>query len=161
MKIFLGAAPGVGKTFEMLREAAERLRAGEDVVVAVVETHGRADTEALTGPFEVVPRRLIEHEGHRLDEMDIDGVLARRPALTLVDELAHTNAPGSRHPKRWQDVEELLDAGIDVFSTLNVQHVASLTDVVASFTHVRVRERCQTTCSTPPSWNWSTCPPTS
>ena len=140
LKIFLGAAPGVGKTFEMLREAAERLRGGEDVVVAVVETHGRAETEALTAPFEIVPRRLVAHEGHALDEMDLDAVLARRPALALVDELAHTNAPGSRHPKRWQDVEELLDAGIDVFSTLNVQHVASLTDVVASFTRVRVRE---------------------
>lgn len=140
LKIFLGAAPGVGKTFEMLREGAERLRAGVDVVVAVVETHGRADTQALVTPFEIVPRRAIEYQGHRLDEMDIDAVLARRPALALVDEFAHTNVTGSRHPKRWQDVMELLDAGIDVFTTLNVQHVESLNDVVASFTRVRVRE---------------------
>jgi two-component system, OmpR family, sensor histidine kinase KdpD len=140
LKIFLGAAPGVGKTFEMLREGADRLRTGTDVVVAIVETHGRAETQALTGPFEIVPRREIGYRGHSLEEMDIDAVLARRPRLALVDELAHTNVEGSRHPKRWQDVRELLDAGIDVFSTLNVQHVESLNDVVASFTHVRVRE---------------------
>lgn len=140
LKIFLGAAPGVGKTFEMLREGAERLRAGSDVVIAIVETHGRAETEALVAPFEIVPRRAMAYQGHTLDEMDIDAVLARRPALALVDEFAHTNAPGSRHPKRWQDVMELLDAGIDVFTTLNIQHVESLNDVVASFTRVRVRE---------------------
>lgn len=140
LKIFLGAAPGVGKTFEMLREGAERLRAGVDVVVAVVETHGRADTEALTEPFEIVPRRAIAYQGHSLDEMDLDAVLARRPQLALVDEFAHTNVEGRRHPKRWQDVMELLDAGVDVYTTLNVQHVESLNDVVASFTKVRVRE---------------------
>ncbi|MES2095623.1 MAG: sensor histidine kinase KdpD [Pseudomonadota bacterium] len=140
LKIFLGAAPGVGKTFEMLREGAERLKAGVDVVVAIVETHGRAETEALVEPFEVVPRRQIDYRNHKLDEMDIDAVLARHPQLALVDEFAHSNVEGSRHPKRWQDVFELLDAGIDVYTTLNVQHVESLNDVVASFTRVRVRE---------------------
>ena len=140
LKIFLGAAPGVGKTFEMLREGAERLRAGADVVVAIVETHGRAETQALVAPFEIVPRHAIDYQGHSLDEMDIDAVLARRPALALVDEFAHSNVAGSRHPKRWQDVMELLDAGIDVFTTLNIQHVESLNDVVASFTRVRIRE---------------------
>ena len=140
LKIFLGAAPGVGKTFEMLREGAERLRAGSDVVVAVVETHGRAETQALVAPFEVLARRALPYRGHALEEMDLDAVLARRPQLALVDEFAHTNVEGSRHPKRWQDVTELLDAGIDVYTTLNVQHVESLNDVVASFTKVRVRE---------------------
>ena len=119
LKIFLGAAPGVGKTFEMLREGAELLRQGRDVVAGIVETHGRAETEALVAPFEVVPRRAIEHGAHRLDEFDIDAMLVRAPAVALIDELAHTNAPGSRHPKRWQDVEELRDAGIDVLTTLN------------------------------------------
>lgn len=140
LKIFLGAAPGVGKTFEMLRQGAERLNGGADVVVAVVETHGRAETQALLAPFEIVPRRTIDYRGHPLPEMDLDAVLARAPRLALVDEFAHTNVEGSRHPKRWQDVMELLDAGVDVFTTLNVQHVESLNDVVASFTRVRVRE---------------------
>lgn len=140
LKIFLGAAPGVGKTFEMLREGAERLAAGVDVVVAVIETHGRSETQALTTPFETIPRQAIAYQGHMLEEMDIDAVLARRPALALVDEFAHSNVEGCRHPKRWQDVMELLDAGIDVYTTLNVQHVESLNDVVASFTRVRVRE---------------------
>jgi len=140
LKIFLGAAPGVGKTFEMLADARVRRDAGVDVVIGVVETHGRKETQAMVDGFEVVPRRAIDHQGHCLPEMDIDGLLARRPQLALVDELAHTNAPGSRHPKRHQDVEELLAAGIDVYSTLNIQHVESLNDVVASFTKVRVRE---------------------
>jgi two-component system sensor histidine kinase KdpD len=140
LKIFLGAAPGVGKTFEMLREGAERLRAGTDVVVAVVETHGRAETQALVAPFEVIARRALPYRGHELEEMDLDAVLARSPQLALVDEFAHTNVDGSRHPKRWQDVMELLDAGIHVYTTLNVQHVERLNDVVASFTKVRVRE---------------------
>ncbi|QDZ08082.1 sensor histidine kinase KdpD [Sphingomonas panacisoli] len=140
LKIFLGAAPGVGKTFEMLQEGAERRRAGTEVVIAVVETHGRTETETLLAPLEVMTRRTIDYQGHTLEEMDIDAVLDRRPQLALVDEFAHTNAPGSRHPKRWQDVMELLDAGIDVYTTLNVQHVESLNDVVASFTRVRVRE---------------------
>lgn len=140
LKIFLGAAPGVGKTYEMLSQGAARRRGGADVVVGLVETHGRQDTQALTQGQEIVPRRAMEHDGRTLTEMDIDAILERRPVLALVDELAHTNAPGSRHPKRWQDVEELLAAGIDVYSTMNVQHVESLNDVVASFTRVRVRE---------------------
>ncbi len=140
LKVFLGAAPGVGKTWEMLTEGHQRRDAGVDVVVGVVETHGRRETEALVQGHEVIPRRDVEHKGHSLGEMDIDAILARAPQLVLVDELAHTNAPGSRHPKRYQDVEELLDAGIDVYSTINIQHVESLNDVVASFTRVRVRE---------------------
>ncbi|MBN8845353.1 MAG: sensor histidine kinase KdpD [Sphingomonadales bacterium] len=140
LKIFLGAAPGVGKTYAMLSEGRALKREGEDVVVAVVETHGRAETEALLEGMEIVPRREVEYRGHRLGEMDLDIVLRRAPALALVDEYAHTNVEGSRHPKRWQDVEELLSAGIDVYTTLNIQHVESLNDVVASFTRVRVRE---------------------
>ena len=140
LKIFLGAAPGVGKTYEMLTDGMQRRQAGIDVVVGVVETHGRRETEALLAGHEVIPRRDVDHQGHRLGEMDIDAILTRHPKLVLVDELAHTNAPGSRHPKRYQDVEELLDAGIDVYSTVNIQHVESLNDVVASFTRVRVRE---------------------
>lgn len=140
LKIFLGAAPGVGKTYEMLSEGAARRRDGVDVVIGVVETHGRAETERLIRGHEVVDRRDVPYEGRRLREMDLDAILARAPRLVLVDELAHTNAPGSRHPKRYQDVEELLAAGIDVYSTVNIQHVESLNDVVASFTRVRVRE---------------------
>ncbi|WP_242417342.1 sensor histidine kinase [Sphingomonas panni] len=140
LKIFLGAAPGVGKTYEMLSEGSARKRDGVDVVVGVVETHGRIETEALTRGHEIIARRDIAYEGRTLGEMDIDAILARSPRLVLVDELAHTNAPGSRHPKRYQDVEELLAAGISVYSTLNIQHVESLNDVVASFTRVRVRE---------------------
>jgi len=140
LKVFLGAAPGVGKTYEMLSEGASRRHAGVDVVVGVVETHGRTETEALTRGHEIVPRREVDYQGRQLTEMDVDAILARAPQLVLVDELAHTNAPGSRHPKRYQDIEELLDAGIDVYSTVNIQHLESLNDVVASFTRVRVRE---------------------
>lgn len=140
LKVFLGAAPGVGKTWEMLTDGRHRREAGVDVVIGVVETHGRRETEALVHGHEIIPRRDVDHQGHSLGEMDIDAILERHPQLVLVDELAHTNAPGSRHPKRYQDVEELLDAGIDVYSTLNIQHVESLNDVVASFTRVRVRE---------------------
>ncbi|TCM17062.1 two-component system sensor histidine kinase KdpD [Novosphingobium sp. PhB165] len=140
LKVFLGAAPGVGKTYEMLGEGAARRDAGVDVVVGVAETHGREETAAKLRGLETVPRHHVTYQGHVLDEMDIDAILERRPALVLVDELAHTNAPGSRHDKRWQDVEELLDAGIDVCSTLNIQHIESLNDIVASFTKVRVRE---------------------
>ena len=139
-KVFLGAAPGVGKTYEMLTDGLGRRKAGVDVVVGVVETHGRVETEALTHSYEIVAKRDVLHEGRALAEMDIDAILVRRPQLVLVDELAHTNAPGSRHPKRYQDVEELLAAGIDVYSTINIQHLESLNDIVASFTKVRVRE---------------------
>ena len=140
LKIFLGAAPGVGKTFEMLREGAEFLGQGKDVVAGIVETHGRAETEALVAPFEVLPRLQIVHGAHKLAEFDLDAMLARKPDIALIDEFAHSNAPGSRHPKRWQDIEELRDAGIDVLTTLNIQHIESLNDVVAGFTRVRVRE---------------------
>lgn len=140
LKIFLGAAPGVGKTFEMLREGADLLAQGKDVVVGIVETHGRADTEKLAEPFETLPRRIIEHGTHKLAELDVDAMISRKPQVALVDEFAHSNASGCRHPKRWQDIEELRDAGIDVLTTLNIQHVESLNDVVAGFTRVRVRE---------------------
>lgn len=140
LKIFLGAAPGVGKTYEMLASARRRKADGIDVVVGVVETHGRAETEAQLAGLEAVPRKLVEYKGRSLAEMDLDAILKRRPALVLVDELAHTNAPGCRHPKRYLDVEELLAAGIDVYSTMNVQHVESLNDVVARITRIRVRE---------------------
>lgn len=140
LKIFLGAAPGVGKTYEMLLSARSKLKEGVDVVVGVVETHGRQETEALLNGFEVIARQPMVYVNRILSEFDIDAALKRRPDLILVDELAHTNIPGSRHPKRYQDVEELLDAGIDVFTTLNIQHIESLNDVVAQITHVRVRE---------------------
>ena len=140
LKIFLGAAPGVGKTYEMLTSARRLARDGTDVVVGLVETHGRRETAALLAGLEILPRRRFVHRGRDIEEMDLDGLLKRRPALALVDELAHDNAPGSRHPKRWMDVEELLAAGIDVWTTMNVQHVESLNDVVAQITHVRVRE---------------------
>jgi two-component system, OmpR family, sensor histidine kinase KdpD len=140
LKIFLGAAPGVGKTYEMLSAARKRRQEGVDVVVGVVETHGRAETEAQLAGLDVVPRRRVAYKGRTLEEMDLDAVLKRRPTLVLVDELAHTNAEGSRHPKRYLDVEELLAAGIDVYSTMNVQHVESLNDVVARITRIRVRE---------------------
>ncbi|WP_342151139.1 sensor histidine kinase KdpD [Methylorubrum sp. SB2] len=140
LKVFLGAAPGVGKTYEMLTVGRARLKAGLDVVVGVAETHGRAETAALLDGFEIVKRARVPYHGTVLEEMDLDALLARRPQLALVDELAHTNAPGSRHRKRHQDVEELLDAGIDVLTTLNIQHVESLNDVVAGITRIRVRE---------------------
>ena len=140
LKIFLGAAPGVGKTYEMLLAAQARRRDGVDVVVGVVEAHGRRETEALLDGLEVIPRQQVEYKGHLLAEMDLDAILKRRPQLVLVDELAHTNAPGSRHPKRYLDVEEIIAAGIDVFATLNIQHVESLNDVVARITRIRVRE---------------------
>ncbi|HMM63010.1 MAG TPA: sensor histidine kinase KdpD [Mesorhizobium sp.] len=140
LKVFLGAAPGVGKTYEMLSSAAARKREGVDVVVGVVETHGRAETEALAAGFEVVPPKRIGYNGRQLREMDLDALLARKPQLALVDELAHTNAPGSRHLKRYMDVEDLLAAGIDVYTTVNIQHLESLNDIVAQITRIRVRE---------------------
>jgi two-component system sensor histidine kinase KdpD len=140
LRIFLGAAPGVGKTYSMLEEAHRRTQRGTDVVVALVETHGRERTAALLDGLEVVARRSVSYRGAEVTELDLEAVLAREPALAVVDELAHTNAPGSRNAKRWQDVRELLDAGIDVLSTVNVQHLESLTDVVARITGVEQRE---------------------
>ncbi|MCA0402108.1 MAG: sensor histidine kinase KdpD [Proteobacteria bacterium] len=140
LKIFLGASPGVGKTYAMLEEARLRARSGLDVVVALVETHGRVETAALLAPLEQIPRRVIEYRGQMLEEMDLDALLVRKPRLAIIDEFAHTNASGSRHPKRWQDVLEVLDAGIDVVTTLNIQHIESLNDVVAQITGVRVHE---------------------
>src|ERR1700748_575737 len=140
LKIFVGAAPGVGKTYEMLQSAHAKLKAGADVVVGFVETHGRAETEALLRGLEVIPRKRIEYKDQILEEMDLDAVIARHPKIALVDELAHTNVVGSRHPKRYLDVEELLSRGIDVYTAVNIQHIESLNDVVAQITHVRVRE---------------------
>lgn len=140
LKVFFGANPGVGKTYAMLEAAHEQRRDGVDVVIGVVETHGRPDTDALARGLEVLPRRAVDYRGTVLYEFDLDGALARRPTVMLIDELAHTNAPGLRHEKRWQDVRELLKAGITVYTTVNVQHLESLNDVVAQITGVRVRE---------------------
>jgi two-component system sensor histidine kinase KdpD len=140
LRIYLGAAAGVGKTYKMLEEANRRLGRGTDVVIALVETHGRASTAAQIRDLPVVPRRVILYRGSMLEEMDVGAVLARGPSVALVDELAHTNVPGSRNAKRWQDVQELLDAGIDVISTLNIQHLASLNDVVEQITGTRQAE---------------------
>jgi two-component system, OmpR family, sensor histidine kinase KdpD len=140
LKIFFGSSPGVGKTYAMLEAARARAREGVEVVVGLVETHGRPETAALLEGLEALPRRPLDYRGITLQEFDLDAALARRPALLLVDELAHTNAPGSRHAKRWQDVEELLAAGVGVYATLNVQHLESLNDVVARITGVTVRE---------------------
>ncbi|MGH3933391.1 MAG: DUF4118 domain-containing protein [Pseudonocardiaceae bacterium] len=140
LRVYLGAAPGVGKTFAMLGEGRRRASRGTDVVVGLVETHGREKTAILLDGMEVVPRRTVVHRGMELSEMDVDAVLARRPAVALVDELAHTNAPGSRNAKRWQDIEELLEAGITVLSTVNVQHLESLNDVVERITGIGQRE---------------------
>src|SRR5262245_55919855 len=141
LTVFFGAAPGVGKTYSMLEAApAEAEQEKRDVVVGIVETHGRYETGALVLGLELLPRRKVSYRGVEIDELDLDAALARRPALLLVDELAHTNAEGSRHPKRWQDVEELLNAGINVYTTVEVQHLESLNDVVAQITGSIVRE---------------------
>jgi two-component system sensor histidine kinase KdpD len=140
LRIYIGAAPGVGKTYAMLKEAHALRAGGLDVVVGLVETYGRADTESQVGDLEVVPRRAIEYRGVTIEEMDIDGIIRRKPEVCLVDELAHTNAPGSRHEKRYQDVLELLDAGIHVMTAVNIQHLETLNDAVARVTGVRVRE---------------------
>lgn len=139
-KIFLGYAAGVGKTYDMLSEARRRASRGEDIVIGYVEPHLRPDTQALLDGLEVIPPKQIDYQGCRFTELDTDAVLARHPSTVLVDELAHTNVPGTRHEKRWQSVEELLDAGINVLSTVNVQHFESLNDIVAQITGVRVRE---------------------
>ena len=140
LTIYFGAAPGVGKTYAMLEGARLEREGGRDVVLGIIETHGRYDTGALLLGLELLPRRRVQHRGLTLEELDLDAALARRPGLLLVDELAHTNVAGSRHAKRWQDVEELLDAGIDVYTSLNVQHLESLNDVIAQITHVVVKE---------------------
>jgi len=140
LRIFVGAAPGVGKTYAMLEGAQAKRREGIDIVIGIVETHARMETEALVKGLEVFPRRRIEYKGQELEEMDLDGLIARHPQIAVVDELAHSNAPGSRHPKRYQDVLELLENGISVYTAVNIQHIESLNDVVAQITHVRVRE---------------------
>jgi two-component system sensor histidine kinase KdpD len=140
LKLYIGSAAGVGKTFRMLNEAHDLRRRGIDVVVGFVETHGRADTAAQLRDIEVVPRQQIQYRGVTLEEMDVDAIVARNPQVAIVDELAHTNVPGARHRKRWEDVMELLDAGINVISAVNVQHLESLNDVIASTLGVTVRE---------------------
>jgi len=140
LRVYLGAAPGVGKTYAMLDEGHRRFERGTDVVVGFVEPHGRRLTAALTEGLEVVPRRMLPYRGASFEEMDLDAVLERHPQVALVDELAHTNIPGSRHEKRWQDVEDLLAAGIDVITTVNIQHLESLNDVVTKITGVTQRE---------------------
>ena len=140
LRVYLGAAAGVGKTFAMLNEGRRRAEYGEDVVVGFVETHKRRKTAEQIGDLEIVARKRLAYRGTEFEEMDVDAVLARRPSVALVDELAHTNVPGSRNEKRWQDVEELLDAGINVISTLNIQHLESLNDVVEQITGVKQRE---------------------
>jgi two-component system sensor histidine kinase KdpD len=140
LKLFLGYAPGVGKTYNMLSEAIRRHSRGEDVVIGVVETHGRKGIAELVPQLEAVPRRKLEYKGATFDEMDIDAILARKPAVAVIDELAHTNVEGSRHAKRYEDVIELLDSGIDVLSTMNVQHIESMTPLVRSITGIVVRE---------------------
>src|SRR5438477_8851537 len=139
-KLFIGYAPGVGKTFNMLSEGIRRHSRGEDVVIGVVETHGRAGISELASKLEVVPRRKIQYKGASFEEMDLDAILARKPKVVLVDELAHTNIEGSRHSKRYEDVMELLSANIDVLSTMNVQHIESLVPTILNITGVRVRE---------------------
>ena len=140
LRIFLGAAPGVGKTYAMLQAAKAARADGLDVVVGLVETHGRADTAAMVADLDVLAKKGVLYRGRLVPEFDVDAALARRPKLLLVDEYAHSNVPGSRHPKRWQDVRDILAAGIDVWTTLNIQHVESLNDVVQRITGVRVLE---------------------
>jgi two-component system sensor histidine kinase KdpD len=139
-KLFLGYAPGVGKTYSMLSEAIRRHTRGEDVVIGVIESHGRKATAELAAQLDAVPRKRLEYKGTMFEEMDVDAILARHPRVVLVDELAHTNLEGSKHPKRYQDVLELLDAGIDVLSTMNIQHLESITPTVQNITGITVRE---------------------
>jgi len=140
LKIFLGASPGVGKTFAMLQAAAERKQEGRDVVVGLVETHKRKETESLLTNLEVLPRKIINYRGKSFKELDLDGILARAPQLVLIDECAHSNLPGSRHPKRYNDILEILEHGIDVYTTLNIQHFESLKDIIEQTTHIKIRE---------------------
>src|SRR3989441_5008169 len=140
LRVYLGSAAGSGKTYAMLNEGHRREGRGTDVVVGYVETHGRPTTQAQLGDLEIIPRKKVTYRGVTLEEMDTEAIIARHPKVALIDELAHTNVPGSKHPKRYQDVEEILDAGINVVTTLNIQHLESLNDLVASITGVRVRE---------------------
>jgi len=140
LRVYIGAAPGVGKSYQMLRDAHLLRERGLDVVAGFVETYGRPDTEAQIGSLEVIPRKRVPYRGVEIEEMDLDAILARRPAVALVDELAHTNAPGCRHAKRFEDVVELLDAGIHVMTAVNIQHIETLNDAIARITGVRVRE---------------------
>ena len=140
LTIFLGAAPGVGKTYAMLVRARDLFQQGQNIVIAYIETHARLETEQLIEGLPLIPRKIIQYQGHSLEEMDLDAVLKQKPNIVLVDEFAHSNMPGSRHEKRWQDINELLDAGIDVFTTMNIQHLASLNDVVYQITGIRVKE---------------------
>ena len=141
LRIFIGAAPGVGKTYEMLQTACAEQKDGTDIVVGIVETHGREEIQALLDGLEVIPKRRVRYKGHWLEEMDLDALIVRRPKIAVVDELAHTNAPSSRHPKRYLDVLELLNSGINVYTTMNIQHVEGLQDAVAQVTGAWVRER--------------------
>ena len=140
LKVFLGMAPGVGKTYAMLQAAQQRLKEGRDIAVGIVESHGRKETEALCAGLEILPRKELTYKGRAFEEMDLDALLGRKPEIAVVDELAHTNIEGSRHTKRYQDVEELLASGIDVYSTLNIQHLDSLNDVIERITGIEVRE---------------------
>ncbi len=140
LRVYLGAAPGVGKTYAMLGEGQRRGGRGTDVVIGLLETHGRARTRAMAEGMESVPRRTMEYRGTTFEEMDLDAILARNPEVALVDELAHTNVPGSRHAKRWEDIDALLEAGIDVISTVNIQHLESLNDVVTAITGIKQQE---------------------
>ena len=140
LRVYIGAAPGVGKTYSMLEDAHALRARGVDVVLGLIETYGRVETEQKIGDLEVVPLRHVAYRGVTLQEMDLDAILARRPALCVVDELAHTNAPGSRHPKRYEDVLELLDAGVSVMTAVNIQHLETLNDIVSRMTGVRVKE---------------------
>src|SRR5215470_14899520 len=140
LKVYIGFAAGVGKTYRMLEEAHALQKRGIDVVIGFVETHGRAETEALVAGLEVVPRRTFEYRGLRVEEMDLEAVIARKPQVALVDEIAHTNVPGSRNAKRYQDVYDLLDAGVNVLSAFNIQHLESLKDMVERATEVEIRE---------------------
>ena len=140
LRVYIGAAPGVGKTYQMLEDAHALKRQGVDIVVAVVETHGREETAALVCELERVHMRRIEYRGVTLEEMDVEAVITRRPAIAIVDELAHTNVPGSKHRKRYEDVLDLLNAGVSVITAVNIQHLESLNDAVARTTGVRVRE---------------------
>jgi two-component system, OmpR family, sensor histidine kinase KdpD len=140
LRVYLGAAPGVGKTYRMLEEGHRRKSRGTDVVIGYVEPHERPLTIAMADGLETVPRRHLTYRGAEFTEMDLDGVIARRPKVALVDEMAHTNVPGSRHEKRWQDINELLDAGIDVITTVNIQHLESLNDVVEQITGITQHE---------------------